>query len=85
MPAARHLAAMRMKAVSAAAITVPLQHHRAHVVIQHLARRAAERQKGVLVRLNQRFDPLVADKLDISGPAPPQGRNKTPKADCRGE
>jgi hypothetical protein len=28
------------------------------------------------VRLDQRFDPLITDKLDIRGPAPPQRRNK---------
>ena len=44
-----------MEAVPAAAIAVPLQHDGAHIVVQHLARRAAERQKGVLVRLDQRL------------------------------
>jgi hypothetical protein len=50
----------RMKAMAAAAMAVPLQHHGAHIVVQHLARRAAECQKRVLVRLDRRFDPLVA-------------------------
>jgi hypothetical protein len=34
------------------------------------------RQKRVLVRLDQRFHPLVGNKLDIGGPAPSQGRDK---------
>jgi len=66
----------RMKAVSAATIAVPLQHDRAHIVVQHLARRPAKRQKRVLMRLDQRFHPLVGDKLDIGGSAPSQGRDK---------
>ena len=66
----------RMKAVVTAAIGVPLQDDRAHIVVQHLAWRPAERQKRVLVRLDQRFHPLIADKLDIGRPAPPQCRNK---------
>ena len=65
-----------METVSTATIAVPLQHDGAHVVVQHLARRAAERQKGVLVRLDQRLDPLVGDELDIGGPAPAERRDK---------
>jgi hypothetical protein len=41
-----------MKAVSTAAVAVPLKHDGAHIVVEHLARRAAKRQKGVLVRLD---------------------------------
>src|SRR5262249_58971500 len=66
----------RVKTVSAMAVTVSLQHNRAHVVVQHLARRPAERQKRVLVRLDHRFDPLITDKLDIGCAAPSQGRDK---------
>ena len=43
---------------------MPLQHDGAHVVVQHLARRAAERQKGVLVRLDQcKLTPALAENL----------------------
>ena len=65
-----------MEAVSTPTIAVPLQHNRAHIIVQYLVRRAAEREKGVLVRLDQGLDPLVGDKLDIGGPAPSQGRDK---------
>src|SRR5260370_10752936 len=65
-----------MEAVSTPTIAVPLQHHRAHIVIQHLMRRAAKREKRVLMRLDQGLDPLVGDKLDIGGPPPSQGRDK---------
>ena len=65
-----------METVATATVAVPLQHDGARVVIKHLARRAAERQKSVLVRLDQRLDPLVGDELDIGGPAPPQRRDE---------
>ena len=38
--------------------------------------RTAKREKGVLVRLDQRLDPLVGDELDIGGPAPAQRRDE---------
>jgi hypothetical protein len=66
-----------MKAVSTAAVAVPLQHDSAHIVVQNLARGAAECQKGVLVRLDQRLNPLVGDELDIGGPAPAQRRHES--------
>ena len=65
-----------MKTVATATVAVPLQHDGAHIVIQHLARRAAERQKSVLVRLDQRLDPLVGDELDVGRPAPAQRRDE---------
>ena len=55
---------------------MPLQNDRAHIVVQHLARRAAKRQKGVLVRLDQGFHPLVGDELDIGRAAPAEGGDK---------
>jgi hypothetical protein len=70
-----------IEAVSTQTIAIPLQHNRAHIVVQHLVRGAAKRRKGVLVRLDQRLDPLVSDKLDVGGPAPRS--RQTPKAGCR--
>jgi hypothetical protein len=66
----------RMEAMSTATIAMPFQHNRAHIVVEHLVRRPAEREKGVLVRLDQGLDPLIGDELDIGGPAPAQGRHK---------
>ena len=66
----------RMEAMSTATIAVPLQHDRAHIVVQHLLRHAAKVEEGVLVCLDQCFDPLVGDELDVGGPAPAQGRDK---------
>ena len=54
-----------MKTVPTTTIAVPLQHNRPHIVVQHLTRRAAKGEKGVLMRLDQGLDPLVEDKLDI--------------------
>jgi hypothetical protein len=65
-----------MKPVSAAAVAVALDHHGAHVVVQHLLLHAAKRQERVLVRRDQRLDPLVGDEFDISRAAPPQRRHK---------
>ncbi len=65
-----------IEAVSTHTIAMPLQHNRAHIVVQHLVRRTAKREKGVLVRLDQGLDPFVGDKLDAGGPAPSQGRDK---------
>src|SRR5207247_6193334 len=66
----------RMEAVPTATIAMPFQHNRAHIVVEHLVRRPAEREKGVLMRLDQCLDPLVGDELDIGGPAPAQDRHK---------
>jgi hypothetical protein len=66
----------RMKAVSTPAVAVPLQHDRAHIVVEHLARHAAEGEERILMRLDQRFDPLVGDELDIGGPAPAKRRDE---------
>ena len=65
-----------MEAVSAATIAVPLQDNRSHIVVEHLVRHAAKGEKGVLVGLDQRLDPLVGDELDIGGPAPAQRRDE---------
>jgi hypothetical protein len=66
----------RMEAVSTATIAVPLHDNRPHVVVQHLVRHPAKGEKRVIVRLDQRLDPLVGDELDIGGAAPTQGRHK---------
>src|SRR5271166_3814919 len=66
----------RMKTVPTTTIAVPLQHNRPHIVVQHLTRRAAKAEKGVLMRLDQGLDPLVEDKLDIGRSAPAQRRHK---------
>ncbi len=68
-----------MKAVSTTTIAVPLQHHGAHVAAQHLARRAGERQKRILVRLDQRLDPLIGNELEVSRPAPAERRDEYQK------
>ena len=72
----RKIEKSRMKAVTTAAIAVPLQDDGSHIVVEHLARHAAKGEERVLVRLDQRLDPLVVDKLDIGRPAPAQRRNK---------
>ena len=66
----------RMEAVPTPTIAAPLQHNCAHIVVQHLLRCAAKREKRGLVRLDQGLDPLVGDKLDIGGPAPAQRRDE---------
>src|SRR5215471_13182050 len=66
----------RMEAMSATTIAVPLQDDRAHIVVEDLVRHPAEIEKRVLVRLDQGLDPLIGDKLDISGSAPAQCRDK---------
>jgi hypothetical protein len=71
-----------MEAVSTATVAVPLDDDRAHIVVQHLARHAAKREERVLVRLDQRFDPLVGDELDIGGPAPAQRRHEHREPVC---
>src|SRR5215469_9966350 len=65
-----------MKTVTTATVAVPLQHDGAHIVVEHLTRRAAECQKGILVRLDQRLNPLIGDELDIARPAPAQSGDK---------
>jgi hypothetical protein len=57
-------------------LAVPFQHDGAHIVVEHLARHAAKGEERVLVPLDQRFDPLVGDELDISGSAPAQRRDE---------
>ena len=53
-------------------VAIPRGHHRAHVVVEHLARDAAEEVKGALVATEQRLHPLVGDELDEGRPAPTQ-------------
>src|SRR5512144_187472 len=65
-----------MEAVSTAAVAVPLDDDGARIVVQHLARHAAEGEEGILVRRDQRLDTLVGDELDIGGPAPAQRRHE---------
>jgi len=44
-------------------IEIPTAHHRAHVVIQHLARNPAEEVKRTLMTAEHRLQPLIADEL----------------------
>ena len=60
----------------ARAIGVATDHHRAHVVVQHLVRRAAEERKRRLVAGHQRLQPLVGDELNIGHPAVTQHSNE---------
>ena len=59
-----------VEAMSARSIGVPVDHHGFDVVVEHLARQAAERQEGPFVARDQRFDALVRHELHIGGPAP---------------
>ena len=65
-----------MEAMDAAPISVPLNYHRAHVVVENLDRDAAQRQQRVLMSPNQRLDALVVAELDIGRPAPAQRRDE---------
>src|SRR4051794_27072994 len=65
-----------MEAVLPAPVAVALGNNRAHIVVEDLTRNPAKSQKGVLVGGNQRLDPLVADKLNISRPTPTERRHE---------
>ena len=58
------------------AVAIPIGHHRPHVVVQHLARHAAEVVKRALVTAEQRLQPLIGDELNVSRPAPSQRRDE---------
>ncbi len=60
-----------MEPVNAPAIGVPLDDNRSHVVLENLARYAAESQKCILVAPDQRLDPFIVAEFDIGGPAQP--------------
>ena len=45
---------------------IPIAHHRAHVVVQHLARNPAEEVKRTLMTAEQRLQPLIADEFNVS-------------------
>ena len=57
-------------------VAIPIGHHRAHVVVQHLARNPAEEVKGALMAAEQRLQPLIGDELDVGRPAPSQRRDE---------
>jgi hypothetical protein len=65
-----------VEAVQPAPVAVPLGHDGAHVVVQHLARHAAEGEEGVLVTRQQRLQPLVGDELGVGRAAPAQRRHE---------
>src|SRR6185312_3393210 len=65
-----------MEAMDAAPIGVPLDHDRAHIVVEHLNRDPAKRHQGVLMNPDQRLDALVVTELDIGRSAPTHCRDE---------
>jgi hypothetical protein len=59
-----------------APVAVPLGHDGAHVVVQDLARHAAESKEGALVARQQHLQPLVCDELGVGRAAPAQRRHE---------
>ncbi len=59
-----------MKAVHVATVGIALQHHRLHVVIEHLVRHAGKEAKRVVMSCKQRLQLLVVTELNIGRPAP---------------
>jgi len=46
-------------------VAIPIAYHRAHVVVQHLARNPAEEVKRALMTAEQRLQPLIGYEFDI--------------------
>jgi hypothetical protein len=67
-------------AVQARPVGIARGHHRMHIVVQHLARDAAEVLERSFVTGQQRLEPLVDDEFDVGRTAPTQGRDEYRKS-----
>jgi hypothetical protein len=63
-------------AIQSRPVTIAIGDHRAHVVVQYLARHSAEEVEGALVAAEQRVQPLIGNELDVGCPAPAQRGNE---------